>query len=336
MTTITCLPNELLLNVFNKFDTLTHLAKCRAVCKTWKKLAERTMLGHVIAITSYEAKMRSLYAFLQAVPARQHLLKHLHFCLTRPHRSIDTIRLIQLVLTPSIESLTGHIFDQVLSNLFIDIIQGSCTDRLGRLNTLALSCHIGPPFEVALRCRATIQDLWLYNIMAPWTLADRLSEFQHLTFLTLATQTVNISLVDKILDNCLHLQELSLGFIVEHYEQQAPTATSIKKHPTLKALTIRPHSVWLLFFLMDYFFSKLINIEEISVNALAYPTLTDQDRDNFLRIPKLIHQVAQKELTCTLVHKDDARALLLYLKQAGYNRTIKAISSGRYLIEVAL
>ncbi|KAL9545464.1 hypothetical protein MBANPS3_007139 [Mucor bainieri] len=332
MSPITSLPNELLFNIFSRFDKLAHLAECRLVCKAWRDPVEREMLGHTITFLPDIRKMNSLYDFLQIDPARTHLIKHLRFEDTRDLYTEDEMafvnRLFEVIATSDIESIAAGYHRNVnLFQSFVDVVR-SHPNNLSKLKILKflLSEYQLPSYDLAFHCRKTIQTMeldffeYVWSNMIDWKFMDRLIEFQHLTSFTLTAAIQNIANLNRIMDNCPHLQELSLSIVDWDYDREDRLDLNQKAgkiHCTLKRLKIYD----------EYFLYKLANLQKISIKVDADIRLDVEEE--IVNIPKLIQRVPMKEMVYG-VSWSDPSIISSYLKDAGYTVEIVACSSLYY------
>ncbi|KAL9542145.1 hypothetical protein MBANPS3_008759 [Mucor bainieri] len=212
------------------------------------------------------------------------------------------------------------------------VIEGSCTDKLGRLNTLAFYYNSNDcrkfPLRLALHCSDTIQKISVaYPSVFELNFADIVSRFQHLTSLRLKHFFGSNKDLNKILDNCIHLQELTLTeiahwYIIENIDSEQQAA---KKYPNVKALNICSSHSDYLFSMIKYFLIKLFYIEKISINVTVYPPAPGR-KNELLRIPKLVQGVPRKELIYRTRRQATAHVVSSYLKEVGYSTTVKAWS----------
>lgn len=334
------LPAELLLSIFHHFKKLSHLAECRLVCSAWREPAERAMLEYTIVIPLNEAKMRSLHAFLQVDPKKANLVKQLQFGYNISLDSVIAMELLQLLLTPNIESITGYVCDANFINFLMNI-------KLDNLKTLILPCTEGEhPLELALHCKESVQtmelDLVQFSFVEgegidDWRFINRLNEFHHLTTFNLTAVIETTADLSKIIDNCPHLRELTLTTHSWRYDLDdgygLNQIQTIKKHRNLKTLNIGFGDCSSC--MVEYLLYKLVNLETICIHTPVNDSFTSEEE--IVRIPQLIQKVPQNKLIYTVVAEGNARKVLAYLKRAGFTIAVQDVNASfDVLIKVAL
>ncbi|KAL9537602.1 hypothetical protein MBANPS3_011634 [Mucor bainieri] len=324
MTAITDLPQELVCNIFNKFEMLEDVAE----------------FGHVIPIPSTEAKIRSLSAFLQVDPARKELIRHLHLGSYIWATLTSKVELLRLVLTPNIESITGRLADYTFIGLIMDILKHLPDDTLGKLKTLALSYgEKEPPLELAWYCRKSIESMTMNFLYyengegISWTFVDTLIEFQHLTSFTLTAVIHNAQELNRIVDGCPHLQDLTLTVANWHFDNTLEEVESSKQqalkrpHAHLKTLKIRNSEQTSS--LIEYFLCKLVHLEKISVDVPACDIFYRVEEE-IVRIPSLIRKVPQREILYKVELGSNQQNTLACLRGATYTCTMEYLDASRY------
>ncbi|KAL9550942.1 hypothetical protein MBANPS3_004489 [Mucor bainieri] len=240
MTNISLLSNQILMHVFSQLDEMAQIAECRLVCKAWNIPGERAMLGHIVKISADNAKMQTLYSVLNKEPTKGSWIKHLHFEINADKPCPQIIRnMLPLAFTPNIEAITGYISGAELFEVLLTILQHSPVP-FDKLKVQQLSSDLNEcPLNLALEFKGSLQEL---QLVVSEPIVNKVQGFQRLMALSLTAFLGSIASLDKLLDNCPHLQEMC--FKTWYWRVDRPidlywSPEAIRRNNTLELLIIK-------------------------------------------------------------------------------------------------
>ncbi|CEP07552.1 hypothetical protein [Parasitella parasitica] len=224
------LPSEIQLIIFDLVESVKELATCRLVCKQWNPLAEETMFGQKLELSTINTTIKFIY-HIKKKPMLARFIKSLYL----PYIDDSTVllqkKLIDLASTPNIRYLDGQKMSAELFDHFLDIVQRS-PDKFDRLQALPNFFRTDPKFvDTMLYFKGSIRELQLETTPLTKPIIPHLNEFKSLKKLVLnlfgmhflADKPNYFIELEEILCKCNQLQilELKRCFAVEHSMEKA-------------------------------------------------------------------------------------------------------------------
>ncbi|KAL9544152.1 hypothetical protein MBANPS3_007763 [Mucor bainieri] len=206
------LPHELQVNIFNRIKDKAQLAACRLVCKQWDSIAERAIFSKELVIKDDENFITKLYNHLANKPAVALLIKNIQ-------RSLLCKKLLQLVMTPSLEQIQGYV-SQDTKNLIYQIVLSS-PHKFNRIKRIPVQ----EESDLCRKCLYALRDSLEYmrlsiDVSQSNIVQDHLNEFTKLDYLHLNSSNIQgimeLDLTLRRLRNITKL-ELWVAFKAENY-----------------------------------------------------------------------------------------------------------------------
>lgn len=144
------LPKEILLAMLGFVSDQGQLSECRLVCKSWRRPAERCMLGQQITLKSNKA-MPSLYDLLFDDPYKSSLIKYLHFDVPGSEFFIMFNELMYLAIAPNMKAIAGFVESHAFYNTMIETVDKSKL-KFSKLKSMAHPKSTFPDYISHFRC----------------------------------------------------------------------------------------------------------------------------------------------------------------------------------------
>ncbi|KAL9546866.1 hypothetical protein MBANPS3_006464 [Mucor bainieri] len=296
---------KILTLIMSYIGSLSQLKECRLVCKAWCNPGLINMLGQNITLRSELGIFR--------LDACSFILKEL----------------LHLILTPNIESIKGEISN---NGFYIEFNRAMkrWPNQFEKMTEMT-SCYevTTPYFEALSHFKNTLQkmvfNIGKYNEHVAYDCAKHLSEFHHLTSLSVEGWYQRLWSMEDVLKYCPYIEELSLNIheesrnVLDRKAVRDWATSTVEQQCRLKKLVIKtdcPADY------MEYLFYKYPSIESISIDI----ELDDEYIEvNMYRIANLIRNVPSKHIVFTVGTGLDVREILQSLQAYSYHAVVDKV-----------
>lgn len=285
------------------------------------------MLGQDITLRS-EVGIFRLYDLLVRDTSRGYLIKHVVFD-TADRCSVVLKELLYLILTPNIETIRGEVNNDEFYSEFNKVMK-RWPNRFEKLIEMTSRNEVTVPYFDALsHFKNTLQKMVFnigeYSEKIAYDCAKNLSQFIHLTSLSLEGWYQRLWDLEEVLKYCPYIEELLLniheesGNVLEPPAVRDWTESTVERQYNLKSLSIQGDSPA---DYMQYLLYKYTNIESIKVDI----ELDDEFIEiNMYRITRLIRDIPNKQIIFTVGTGLDFREIVQSLQEHGYNTLVDKV-----------
>lgn len=205
------LPIEILPTILSFIDSTSHLASCRLVCRMWNSFAEDAMLSRRIDICRIEAAW-AFYDYIVRNPSKGRLIKHLDMGEFNLATYELNRRLLRLIFTPNLETLSGEYCRPEFYDEMTRIAKETSTD-FKKLTVIPHPSKFPSSYgNAAVLFKDTLQDLFVNissNIFNTEHGFGYINQFKHLTSFAFSFyDTAFLGTVDKLLGALPQIKEI--------------------------------------------------------------------------------------------------------------------------------